>query len=342
MKRLNRKVMISLTLTAGLFIVSLLVFRPTFTIYVETETAPAETETAPAETTAIQYKKVKKITLNNDKIRVNKGDKRYLSVSVKYKKKGNEPEPVIWSSSNPKVATVTQKGVVKGKSKGISYIKVYSKVSNKSAKCKVIVSKGIKYIAFTFDDGPGKYTDKLLDALEKYHSKATFFVVGNSINNYKSQLKREYNMGMDIGSHSYSHQNLNAISKSAIEKELTKANDLIEDVIGTKPVLLRPPYGNYNQTVSKLAGVPMIYWSVDILDWKYKDKNYVSKTILNSTKDGDIILLHDIHATSVDGFLNALPKLKKKGFELVTVRELYKIKGKKLKKGKMHFGPNND
>lgn len=289
-----------------------------------------------------RYTTVKEISLNNDKIRLNKDDKRYLTVKIKYQNKGKEKEPIIWKSSNPEVATVNKKGVVKAKSRGVTYIKVYSKYSNKSARCKVIVSKKIKYVAFTFDDGPGKYTDKLLDALDKYHSKATFFVVGTSTVNYKKQLKREYDMNMEIGSHTYNHKNLKTLSKSDIKKEISKTSNLIYDVTGAKPTLLRPPYGNYNKTVSKNAGVPMIYWTDDTLDWKNKNKKYVSKTIQKNTKDGDIILLHDIHSTSVDGFIKALPKLKKKGFELVTVSELYRIKGKKLKNGKMHFGPNND
>lgn len=338
MKNLSTKVIISIILIICLCSVSILEIEPNYDFYA----SPVKDITPPPQKSENKYSTVKSINLNSKKIRLNKGDKRYLTATVKYKNKGNKKEPVIWSSSNPDVATVTQKGVVKGKSKGVAYIKIYSKYSNKSAKCKVIVSKKIKYVAFTFDDGPGKYTDKLLNALDKYNSKATFFVLGASIKNYKDQLKHEYNSGMEIGSHTYNHKNLKTISKSEVEKEITKTNNLIQDIIGTTPTLLRPPYGNYNKTVSKLAGVPMIYWTDDTLDWKYKDKKYVAKTILKGAKDGDIILLHDIHSTSVDGFIKALPKLKKKGYELVTVSELYKIKGKKLKNGKMYFGPNND
>lgn len=288
------------------------------------------------------YNTIKKIKLDKTEIRLNKKDSRVLTPVIKYKGNTKYPnEPITWSSTNEKVATVSKKGVVKGKSKGTAYIKVKSKYSNKTAKCKVVVQK-TKYVAFTFDDGPGIYTDKLLDSLSKNHCQATFFVLGNRVDTYEKELKRAYSLGMEIGSHTYSHQNLNALSKDGIAKEISKTNKAVKKIIGVKPTLLRPPYGNYNKTVSKKAGVPMIYWTVDTLDWKTKNTKKVYKAILNNTKDGDIVLLHDIHKTSVNGFIKALPKLREKGFELVTVSELYKIKGKKLKKGKMHFGPNND
>lgn len=338
MKNLTTKIIITFILVFCLSSTYILEIDSTYVFYA----SPVKDVTPPPEKKAKKYSKVKSISLNNDKIYLNKGDKRYLTATINYKNVAKKKEPVYWKSSNPKVATVSQNGVVKGKSRGVAYIKIYSKYSNKYARCKVVVSKKIKYVAFTFDDGPGKYTDKLLDALSKYHSKATFFVVGTSVKNYKSQLKNEYELGMEIGSHTYNHKNLKAISKSEVEKEITYTQNLIYSIIKAKPTLLRPPYGNYNSTVAKLAGVPMIYWTDDTLDWKYRDAKYVAKYILTHTKDGDIILLHDIHSTSVDGFIKALPKLRKKGYELVTVSELYKIKNKKLKTGKMHFGPNND
>lgn len=290
------------------------------------------------------YNPVKSIKLDKDQIRLNKKDKRTLTPTITYankKRKKYAPEGIIWKSSNNKIATVNQKGVVTGKSNGSTYIKVTSKYTNKSVKCKVTVQK-TKYIAFTFDDGPGEYTDTLLDALKKYHSKATFFVVGNRVGSYSSQLKHEYSLGMEIGSHTYSHQNLKAISKKSIISEINKAKSAIKKIIGVEPTVLRPPYGNYNETVSKYAGVPMIYWSVDTEDWKYKNASYVKRTVLNSAADGEIVLMHDIHQTTVQGFIKALPKLRKSGYEMVTVSELYAIKGKKMKNGVMYYGPNRD
>lgn len=290
------------------------------------------------------YNAIKNLKLDKDQIKLNKNDKRTLTPTITYSRKQRKNyacEPVIWSSNNDKIATVNQKGVVTGKSNGTTYIKLSSKYSNKTIKCKVTVQK-TKYIAITFDDGPGEYTDTLLDALQKYHSKATFFVLGNRVNSYSSQLKREYELGMEVGSHTYAHKNLKTLSKKEIISEITKTKKAVKKIIGKEPTVLRPPYGNYNETVSKNAGVPMIYWSVDTEDWKYKNANYVKKTILNKAKDGEIILLHDIHETSVQGFIKALPKLRKNGYEMVTISELYAVKGKKMKNGVMYYGPGYD
>ena len=128
-------------------------------------------------------------------------------------------------------------------------------------------------------------------------------------------------------------------SKQTIKKEIKKGKEIIKDTIGVYPTLLRPPYGNYNKTVSKNAKLPMIYWSVDTLDWKHKKTKYVTKNILKQSKRWDIVLLHDIHKTSVNGFIKALPKLKKDNYELVTVSDLYHIYGKKMKPGVMYYGP---
>ena len=80
---------------------------------------------------------------------------------------------------------------------------------------------------------------------------------------------------MEIGSHTYNHSNLKTLSVPQIKKELGLTNKVVKSVIGTKPTLLRPPYGSYNKTTGKYAGVPMIYWSVDTLDWKYRNVNFL-------------------------------------------------------------------
>lgn len=285
------------------------------------------------------YNKVSSISFPQKSIKLNIEDKRKLEPAIKFT--GNKTyttEPIEWSSSNNNVAKVSSKGVVKGKSNGTTYITIKSKFSGKKATVKLTVTP-TKYIAFTFDDGPGQYTKKLVDALKKNDAKATFFALGRSVAKYKDALAYAHANGMEIGTHTYSHKNLKKCSKSTIKKEIKNGKDIIKDTIGVYPTLLRPPYGNYNKTVSKNAGVPMIYWSVDTLDWKHKKTKYVYKSVLRQSKGWDIVLLHDIHKTSVEGFIKALPKLKKDNYELVTVSELYQIYGKKLKPGVMYYGP---
>ena len=287
------------------------------------------------------YNKVSSISFPQNVVKVNIEDKRKLEPAIKFT--GNKTyttEPIEWSSSNTKVAKVSSKGVIKGKSNGTTYITIKSKFSGKKATCKVEVTP-TKYIAFTFDDGPGPYTKKLVNALKKYDSKATFFSLGRSVAKHKDQLKYAHANGMEIGTHTYSHYNLKKCSKKTIKNEIKRGKKIVKDTIGIYPTLLRPPYGNYNKTVSKNAGLPMIYWSVDTLDWKHKRTKYVTKSILRQSKGWDIVLLHDIHKTSVEGFIKALPKLKKNNYELVTVSELYQIYGKKMKPGVMYYGPNS-
>ena len=288
------------------------------------------------------YNKVSSISFPQKSVRLNVDDRRLLHPSISFT--GNKTyttEPLEWSSSNPKVAKVSSKGAVKGKSEGTCFITIKSKFSGKKALMKLTVGP-TKYIAYTFDDGPGQYTKKLVNALVKYDSKATFFALGRSVEKYKDQLKYAHSKGMEIGTHTYAHKNLKKCSKKTIKSEIQKGKDVIKDTIGVYPTLLRPPYGNYNKTVSKNAGVPMIYWSVDTLDWKHKKTKYVAKSILRQSKRWDIVLLHDIHKTSVNGFIKALPKLKKNNYELVTVSELYEIYGKNLVPGVMYYGPTRN
>ena len=285
------------------------------------------------------YNKVSSVSFPQNTVRLNIEDKRKLEPAIKFT--GNKTyttEPIEWSSSNNKVAKVSSKGVVKGQTNGTAYITIKSKFSGKKATCKLIVTP-TKYIAFTFDDGPGIYTKKLVNALKKYDSKATFFALGRSVDKHKDALKYAHANGMEIGTHTYGHLNLKKCSKKKIKSEIQRGKDAIKKTIGVYPTLLRPPYGNYNKTVSKEAKLPMIYWSVDTLDWKHKKTKYVDKSIMRQSKGWDIVLLHDIHKTSVDGFIKALPKLKKKNYELVTVSELYQIYGTKLKDGVMYYGP---
>lgn len=153
------------------------------------------------------YNKVTSIQLKVSHIQLGKNDIRTIEPVIKYgKQRKYANEPVSWSSTDNKIATV-KNGKIKGKKNGTTYIKVKSKYTNKVARCKVTVKK-TKYIAFTFDDGPGGYTDKLVNALDKYHSKATFFVLGNRVNAYKKQLKHAFDLGMEIGSHTWAHKNL--------------------------------------------------------------------------------------------------------------------------------------
>lgn len=194
-----------------------------------------------------------------------------------------------------------------------------------------------KMVALTFDDGPGPYTDEIVDCLNKYGGHATFFVVGNRVNTYDDELAYAFNSGNEIANHTYSHPTLTKLSTTKIKSEVSKTDNAVKKITGTAPSLIRAPGGATNSTVRKAAGKPFIYWSIDTLDWKHRNATKTVNTVMNNVKDGDIILMHDIHKPSMTAALTLIPKLKKAGYQLVTVSELAKYRGYTLKNGTTYY-----
>lgn len=195
-----------------------------------------------------------------------------------------------------------------------------------------------KLIALTFDDGPApSCTNKLLNNLDKYNARVTFFIMGDRASKYADTLKRAHNMGNEIGSHTYDHSDLTKLKNGELMKQIEKTNQEVEKVIGVPPSLMRPPYGSYNDKVKAAAGVPVVTWSVDTLDWKYRDKNKVCDAIVKNAKDGAIVLMHDLYSSTVDGAIMAMDKLQHEGYAFVTVSELAFLKGKTMEPGKVYY-----
>ncbi|MBQ6823424.1 MAG: polysaccharide deacetylase family protein [Clostridia bacterium] len=182
-------------------------------------------------------------------------------------------------------------------------------------------------IALTFDDGPGKYSKEFADLLAEYDGHATFFVLGVNVPNFAENVKYVYEMGNEIASHTHSHKDLNKLSESAIQEELDKASEAIYEAIGAYPTLVRAPYGNANSKVMKVIDGPMIKWSVDTEDWRSRDAQAVKNELLKNTKDGDIILLHEIYKSSLEGLRLAIDDLADQGYQFVTVSELMRYRG---------------
>ena len=186
---------------------------------------------------------------------------------------------------------------------------------------------GEKLVALTFDDGPGPYTERLLNAMKKRGVKATFFLLGNRIDRYPQLVKRMEKEGHAVGNHSYDHPNLTRLSASGVASNMNKTAKKIEKLIGHKPEVMRCPGGACNKTVKKYAadaGIPIIYWDVDTRDWESRNVTKIMNVAFgkNGIKNGSIVLMHDIHEPSVDAAIKMMDKLKKQGYTFVTVPEL--------------------
>lgn len=192
------------------------------------------------------------------------------------------------------------------------------------------IPKHDKAVALTYDDGPSQYTSQILDCLARYDARATFFVVGTNVNRYPETLKRAISMGMEIGNHTVSHPRLTNLSPSGVYSEINDNANSVERITGVRPGLVRPPYGSYTKSNIATANQPFILWSIDTLDWKSRNADKVVGEALKNVKDGDIILMHDLYQSTAAATERIVPALASRGFDMVTVSELAKRKGKTL------------
>lgn len=195
-----------------------------------------------------------------------------------------------------------------------------------------------KMIALTFDDGPGKYTEHLLDTLKENNAKATFFMLGQCITDeYGPLLERMKNEGHQLGNHTYDHTRLTDLSEADMREQFDSTDRRISELLpGTIASVARTPYGAQDEAVLRNINKPVIYWDIDTLDWQTKDVNKNVEAAL-SASEGSIILMHDIHETTVQSCDIIIPKLIEQGYELVTVEELAKAHGVDMKNSVTYY-----
>ncbi len=198
-------------------------------------------------------------------------------------------------------------------------------------------NKNKKAVAFSFDDGPNpKYTNKLVDILKENKAKATFFMLGKQMNNYKSNVLYVYENGLEIGSHTYGHINMKKNTIKKIEEELFNTNQIYNSITNSNIKLIRPPYGSYNSEILNNINYPFILWNIDTNDWRYHDKDYIVNHILSHVTDGSIILMHDSYSTTIEAVKEVLPKLYAMGYQVVTVSDLAALKGKVIQNNEVY------
>lgn len=187
------------------------------------------------------------------------------------------------------------------------------------------VTAGQKIIALSFDDGPGRYTNAILDILEEYNVRATFFVLGSAIEQRPETFLRTVELGHEIGNHTWNHENLTGLSAWQITQTLRNTSNLIEELTGQAPSIMRPPYGAFGsreQSIIERLGYSVIMWSVDPRDWERRNSRAIYNHITQNARHGDIILLHDIHRTTYQAVDKLIPSLIERGFTFVTVGQL--------------------
>lgn len=193
------------------------------------------------------------------------------------------------------------------------------------------MSEEVKYIALTFDDGPNATTtNDVIDKLEKYGIVASFFLIGNNINDESAKaVKRAYDLGCEIDNHSRTHSNMTELSAEEIKAEFEYTDEKAFEITGEHTKFFRPPYISVHQIMFDNIDVPFIA-GIGANDWEDRvTAEMRARMILKQAKDGDIILLHDAEGNSltVEALDTIIPELQKQGYKFVTVTELFKVKG---------------
>ncbi|WP_342600017.1 polysaccharide deacetylase family protein [Psychrobacillus sp. FSL H8-0483] len=198
-----------------------------------------------------------------------------------------------------------------------------------------------KVIALTFDDGPHiTYTTQILDLLEQYDAKATFFVIGERAEKYQDLIYQMAHDGHEIANHTYTHPL--KITPGKLEEELKKTNEIIHDITGTYPIFYRPVGGSYNDRIINTAidnGYKVIMWSwhQDTEDWKTPGVKKIVSKVLSGANPGDIVLFHDAggdRTQTVQALEEILPELQKQGYRFVTISELIEVHTMSLSENK--------
>ncbi|MBN0040356.1 polysaccharide deacetylase family protein [Cellulosimicrobium cellulans] len=176
-------------------------------------------------------------------------------------------------------------------------------------------------VALTFDDGPGADTERLLQTLADKHVTATFFLVGTNVEKRPDVVRDTAAAGHLLANHTWDHPQLTTLDDDAVRAELERTQDAITRASGVTPTFLRPPYGDVDDRVRSVAtrtGLQVILWNLDTLDWKTKDAAETRRRAVEGARPGSVVLMHDIHGTTVDAVPGIIDDLRAQGYVLVT------------------------
>lgn len=204
------------------------------------------------------------------------------------------------------------------------------------------VNPNRKMVALTYDDGPNApVTESILQTLKENNARATFYVVGSRLEEFKNSLIKEAQYGCEIGCHSYNHTILTTVSNATIKSEVTKTNNLIKKYTGQTVKTVRAPGGSVNDNVKKVVSYPLVNWSVDTLDWSNRSSAATFANFKANVTDGAIVLMHDLYPSTAEATKSIVSYLKQNGYQIVTVSELMDAKGVRFTSGNLYNSANS-
>lgn len=186
-------------------------------------------------------------------------------------------------------------------------------------------------VALTFDDGPSENaTSRILKVLGDNYSRATFFMVGTNAEKYPELVAEIASAGCELGNHGYNHKDLTKLDSAGREEQIDLVNRAVNKVTGENTTVVRPPFGAYDDGVLNDIQIPVVLWNLDTEDWNNRNAQMVVENVMNQVQDGDIILMHDIYDSTAEAVEILVPMLKERGYQIVTVSEMARYKGKDL------------
>lgn len=198
----------------------------------------------------------------------------------------------------------------------------FDRLETETTGAEMTVSQEDKRLALTFDDGPGIYTDTLLDGLKARNVQAAFFVIGEQAKQMPEVVKREKREGHLVGNHTYHHVEIARVDEKTARAEIENTNLLLASLTGQKTEYVRPPFGSWQKDLEEEIDMIPVLWTVDPLDWTTKNVDEIVNKVVTDVTENDIILLHDCYDSSVQAALRIVDLLQAKGYRFVGLDEL--------------------
>ena len=265
------------------------------------------------------------ISLPESEVRMTCGQSLQMTATVLPETAGDRT--VEWSVTDKRVAAVDEQGVLYAKSEGVCTLVARARGGlDLVARCTVrVTGTPDKVVALTFDGTVPENAMALLDVLNTYGVKATFFITTDELAGREDRVLRLYESGMEIANHTQNHPHFDRISTEAALREIAECDRALEAITGQRPALIRAPFGTLPARVALQEDRWFVHWSLDTIDWKFINTRYIYNRIVGEVKDKDIILMHQSLPETTEAVRRAIPVLIERGYRFVTCSELIEL-----------------